>query len=292
MNFSEENVPAELIAAAKRSDVVPLIGAGFSKQADASVPNWTQLLELLYDYAAAQDHITATERTEISRLVEDGRFLMAAQELRERIPDAEFFALMDEAFADIDVGGSSVHRLLWDLKPSLVMTTNYDKLIENSYAKEFGEVPRLFMYDEGDGLQRQIQAGRLNMQPPMIFKLHGTIDRPDETILTEREYRVLLYRQPGYRLVLSGIFLTKVVLMLGFSGDDPELMRLLEQTRESLKYQGSPDFAFMPLVSGSVAARRLRDDFGIRVISYSPSDPSHPELAEFLEFLVAERKAA
>lgn len=291
MDFSEENVPAELIAAVKRGDVVPLLGAGFSKQSDPSIPNWRELLEKLYSYAADNGHITPEERTEISGLVARGRYLMAAQELRVKIPDSEFFSLMDETFAKADVTPSKAHPLLWALRPSLVMTTNYDRLIENSYAKQFGEVPRLFLYDQSDGLQRQIQGGRLNVQPPMIFKLHGTIDRPDELILTERDYRRLLYRLPGYRLVLSGIFLTKAVLMLGFSGDDPELMRLLEQHSEALKYQASPDYAFMPADGGSVAARRLREDFGVQVIGYVPS-PGHPELVEFLEFLASVRRLA
>jgi hypothetical protein len=288
VDFSDENVPAELIAATRRGDVIPLLGAGFSKQAITSVPNWRELLIRLYDYAADQGHISPEERIEIQELVAAGRFLTAAQELRERIPASEFFNLMDDAFADLDVGTSAAYPLLWELHPSLVMTTNYDKLIENSYAKEFAQVPRLFLYDEADGLQRQIQAGRLSSQPPMIFKLHGTIDRPDELILTERDYRRLLYRQPGYRLVLSGLFLTKVVLMLGFSAEDPELLRLLEQSRESLKYQGSPDFALMPK-SGSVASRRLRDDFGVRIVPYEPSDDSHPEIVDFLRFLVSVR---
>src|SRR4051812_15409091 len=137
MEFSEENVPADLIAAVKRGDVVPLIGAGFSKQADGNIPNWTQLLQRLYEYAADQGHITAAQRTEISELVVAGRYLTAAQELRERIPASEFFSLMDESFGDVDVTPSQVHPLLWALQPALVMTTNYDRLIENSYAKEF-----------------------------------------------------------------------------------------------------------------------------------------------------------
>jgi hypothetical protein len=289
MDFSEENVPAELIAAVKRGDVVPLLGAGFSKQADPSLPNWQELLKTIYSYAADNGYITPEERTEISELVKGGRYLMAAQELRGRIPDSEFFSLMDEAFAKSDVTPSKAHPLLWALRPSLVMTTNYDRLIENSYAKEFGEVPRLFLHDQAEALQRQIQGGRLNVQPPMIFKLHGTIDRPDELVLTERDYRRLIYRLPGYRLVLSAIFLTKVVLMLGFSADDPELLRLLEQHSEALKYQASPDYAFMPSEGNSVAAKRLRGDFGVQVIGYVPS-PGHPELVEFLQFLVNVRK--
>lgn len=285
MPFSESDVPAELIAAVKRGDVVPLIGAGFSKQVDSAVPNWTELLAKFYDYAADQGHITAEQRLEIKEMVERGRFLVAAQELREQVPDSEYFVLIDQLFSDRDVGASAVHDLLWQLRPALVMTTNYDRFIENSYAKRFGGVPTVFLYDSAEGLQRQIQAGRLSAQPPMIFKLHGSIDRPDSIVLSEREYRGLIHRQPGYRLVLSGIFLTKVVLMLGFSGDDPELLRLLESSRDALKYQSTPDLAFMSLDPQSVQARRLRDDFGVRVIPYEAT-AGHPELVDFLRFLV------
>ena len=107
-------------------------------------------------------------------------------------------------------------------------------------------------------------------------------------VLSERDYRELIHRSPGYRIVLSAIFVNYVVLMLGFSLDDPELRLLLETHRESLKYRSSPDFLFLPESGANDIQRgRLREDFGVQVISYEPSN-GHSEVPELINRLVGE----
>jgi len=119
----------------------------------------------------------------------------------------------------------------------------------------------------------------------VIFKLHGTIDQVDDIILSERDYRKLLYEQPGYRLVLSAIFLTHAVVFLGFSFGDPELRLLLERHRESLKHRSSPDYILLPSESvTSVEKRRLREDFGLQVMTYEATQ-GHPEVHTFVSHL-------
>lgn len=91
----------------------------------------------------------------------------------------------------------------------------------------------------------------------------------------------MLFHNPGYRAVLSAIFITHAVVILGFSLKDRGLLLLLESPRDSLKHRASPDFVLMPTKEvGKVEARRPREDFGIQVINYGAS-PSHPELLQF-----------
>ena len=209
---------------------------------------------------------------------------MAAEHLSSVYPGDAWLTFLEDKFRSTGIAASEAHMSLWKLEPSLVITTNYDQLIENSYAKQFGEVPTVMTYRQADVMQRAIQAGRLSQTPPMIFKIHGSIDVPSEVVLTERQYRDLIYRQPGYRLVLSTLFMARVVLMVGFSVDDPELLLLLENHRDALKYQSSPDFAFLDLPVASVKAKRLREDFGIQVVPFEATD-GYPEVGEFIEFL-------
>jgi hypothetical protein len=75
--------------------------------------------------------------------------------------------------------------------------------------------------------------------------------------------------------------------MIGFSGTDPELRLLLETSREYLKYQAHPDYIFLSDGLSSIEERRLREDFGLEVIPYHPSDPSHSEVLEFVNFLAS-----
>ncbi|HEV2755583.1 MAG TPA: SIR2 family protein [Actinomycetota bacterium] len=288
MPFDPADVPAQLVVSLRAGDVVPLIGAGFSKQADSSVPSWTDLLMQMTQYVSDQGYVDPDVRVQIEELIGKGQFLMAAQHLVSVFPGDEYLSFLEAKYRS-DAAPSSAHTLLWELQPRLVLTTNYDRFLERSFAQHFNDAPTVFTYKQAEAIQRDLQSGRLSSQTPVIFKVHGTIDAPAETILTESQYRQLIYREPGYRLVLSALFLTRVILMIGFSAEDPELRLVLENQRESLKYLSAPDYAFMPIPRDSVLAQRLRQDFGVQVIPYEASD-GHPEVSQFLQFLADEIK--
>ncbi len=74
--------------------------------------------------------------------------------------------------------------------------------------------------------------------------------------------------------------------MIGFSFSDRELTLLFESIRDSLKYRTHPDYIFLAEgETGPVEARRWREDFGLEVIPYTLSDPSRPEVWQFVEAL-------
>lgn len=284
MPFDPSIVPAALIAAVRRHEVVPLIGAGLSKQASGDIPNWRELLTSMLEKASDEGWVEPDERVEVLNLVKSDRYLMAAEHLASKFPGDAYLSFLEEKFRASGIRPSDAHAQLWRLEPSLVLTTNYDRIIENSYAVKYGEVPNVLTYRQADALQRALQGGQLNSKPPLIFKIHGSIEVPSDLILTERQYRELIYRQPGYRLVLSALFITRTILMIGFSVDDPELRLLLEAQRDALKYLSSPDYAFLSMSNSSVTARRLREDFGVQVVPYE-SSPGHPEVPAFLKYL-------
>ena len=288
MPFDHSDVPVELVEAARRRDLVLLVGAGFSKQADTTFPTWGEFLEQLVAEGRARKYLSATEARETRTLAREGQFLMAAEHVRRSFPTDAFRAQLRTVFGKRTADVSEAHRALLRLNPALVLTTNFDHLVEDAYAKVHGLTPDVWTYASSGEVQRAIQAGALNGDRPVIFKIHGTVSDPGGIILSEDGYRQLLFREPGYRMVLSAIFLTKTVLMLGFSFGDPELRLLLESHRDALKHASGPDYAFMPRpAGGKVQTQRLREDFGLHVIPYQPAD-GHPEVAEFLNYLATQ----
>ncbi len=289
MPFDPNVVPPRLIEAAKKQNLIPLIGAGISRQAGAGFPNWNELLLQMKERAVVRGYINQTEAQEIEQMISRGQSLMAAEGLRYSLPSDEYETILEEQFNPPNVQPAEVHKALFRLRPPLILTTNYDRLLEDGYAQEFQRAPQVITHRDAVMAQRYLQSGRLTPDRPLIFKIHGTIDQPDSIVLSERDYRELMYRQPGYWLVLSAIFLTKVILMLGFSFADVELKLLLEELRESLKHRSHPDYIYLPGTSvGSVETRRLREDFGVEVIPYDAT-PGHPEVLEFINFLIEQK---
>jgi len=293
MPIELDKLPASLVRAAETGSLVPFVGAGVSRQAQVkgtkAFPNWTEMLHELIDLGEEEGDITAEEKAEILDLIARGKFLMAAQAVRSAITPDAFETYIQSRFAPADARPGKIHQCLFKLQPTLVLTTNYDRLLEDAYSRTHKMAPETVTWKDAAVVQRHLQSRKQWPDRPLIFKLHGSTASPGDAILAELDYRHLLYREPGYRMVLSAIFLTRVVLMIGFSFADPELMTLVEALREAMKHGSSPDYLVLPKgEKGKVEKRRLRDDFGIRVIEYEAS-PGHPELIQLIEYLAQVR---
>ncbi len=284
MPIDLSKIPPKLLEAAQTRRLIPFVGAGISAQSGVDYPNWRQLLERLREAALAQELISGEEDQEIQQLLDHRQFLMAAEELRFRLPIDEYESLLIDQFDPDDAVPAEVHRQMFRLNPPLILTTNYDRLLEDAFASRHERAATVYSYRAAVSVQRLLQSGNRSGRP-VIFKLHGTIDEVEGIILSERDYRQLLYENPGYRIVLSAIFLTHVVIFLGFSFGDPELRLLLEQHRESLKHRSYPDYILLASTSAtSIERRRLREDYGLQVITYEATE-GHPEVHEFVSYL-------
>lgn len=271
-----------LTEAASDGRLVLFIGAGISKQAESKesdiLPNWPELIKEITSIAVDQGTIDANDEAVIERWIGEGKYLVAAQALKERIESNLFETFMRSRFQrNIEPG--RIHRSLFKLRTPLIMTTNYDLLLEEAYAQVFGREASAFTPRHSNYVLRSLKA-TYEQDSPVIFKLHGTILEPESIVLGERDYYRLIYRQPNYRLALRMIFMTKVVLMLGFSFSDPDIADVMAEGMS-----GGGDFIVLPKgKKDRLEMRRLRSTFGVEVIEYEPSD-GHPELVELVEYL-------
>jgi hypothetical protein len=135
IDFSPLYRRAEAISHAYQSgNLVFFLGAGASKAFQPEFPSWPQLLrEVLADTQTE----TAEDRAEIRRLIEGGRYLLAAEALKR-------FAEVDRVDRDdaIDRKVSAIleRKILMDGDPILqlgvldfatpIVTTNYDTILE------------------------------------------------------------------------------------------------------------------------------------------------------------------
>jgi hypothetical protein len=120
-------------------------------------------------------------------------------------------------------------------------------------------------------------------ESPLIFKIHGTVLEPRNIVLTEDDYHKLIYRQILYRSALRSIFMTKVILMLGFSFSDADVREVILDAGAGFPITGN----YIVLPKGekeSFEKRRLERKFGFQVIEYEASD-SYSELLELVEYL-------
>lgn len=177
---------------------------------------------------------------------------------------------------------SPLHEAIWRLNQRLIVTTNYDKLLEDSYAKynkQSTRFPDVFVLSDNSILKV------FRTQDDAIVKLHGTIDKPEDIILTRSDYVQGAFSSAAYENFLFSMMTNYTVIFIGFSFTDPWVLQIIEKAH-FLSKANRPHYAFM---KGPVA-QRIKDIQrtvrGVSVIEY-PGDGDHGALPPLLAKLAA-----
>jgi hypothetical protein len=271
-------IPKKLIESYKRGSFGIFVGSGLSRA--SGLPDWKQLLDELIDLA--QEMIPSERVIEMRKLSKDSsKYLMLAEELREVLA-SDLQKHIKNRFDNKMLQPSDVLTSLVRLNYKFIITTNYDTLIEKAFVKVFGDIPNTLTYKDAATINYNIINGE-----KFILKAHGDArSAPSEIILTEKDYRNIIFRAKGYQSVLHVLFSTCNVLFLGASLRDPELNLLLGYIH-NIFHGGSPDhFALINKDElTKVEEDRWRKDYNINIIPYDPKD-DHQEVGLFVETLL------
>lgn len=202
---------------------LPLIGAGFSKNASVphgAMPSWVEpgdrLAQDLAQFVSSSplDAISAFEH-------EYGRT-----------------KLIERLHAELHIGDATpgtAHNAFVGIPFDLVATTNFDPLLEHAYAT--AGTPCLPLVDEE-------QLALENPYPgPRLFKIHGDIHRPSSLVLTERDYDEYARRRPLLTTFLASLLISRTLILVGYSLDDPDLRQVIGLVRERLGPMRQPVYA-------------------------------------------------
>ena len=280
-------VPDDLVDAVVRRRAVLFAGAGISRAevpgkgggVEQYLPSWGGLLIVLIDRAVKKAQLVPSEAAKLRRAVKDRKYLFVAEAVRRKLGARDYDEALEELFRDPNLKPTKRHTLITQIPWSAVLTTNYDKLIESAYALT-GPIPPTYTFDSSPDLISALSHNRF-----FVLKAHGDIDRKDTVVLSERDYRDLVYHSPGYRAALNTLFITKTVLFVGASLTDPDVTLVLESISETFGGKGPHHYALLPRrEAGDTESDHWRDFFGIRLLQYSASK-GHPEVDEFLDQL-------
>lgn len=273
-------VPDELREDVAKDRCAVFVGAGLS--VGAGYPTWESLLVMLIERGRTKDMIDDQKKDELEAMVgTPGKWLMVAQELMDAYEEGPFHNELSAIFDEVAASPTDAHKTITQIEFSFVVTTNYDQLIENSYFPKFSRIPKIFTHQDKADFADSLWKGEF-----FILKAHGSLDRKSTIILTEKDYRRVIYSSPGYRALLAAIFTTKTVLFVGASLSDPEIQLLLGSLHDSFQGSGQTHYAFVPNTDFSeTEAAHWRKNYNVRCLVYEPS-AGHPELVAFLQSLV------
>jgi SIR2-like domain len=281
MAFDPNAIPPALIKSYLEGKCGFFIGAGVSR--GAGLPDWRGLLLQMVDRAVSTHLVDKTKATECRKLADDpNKYLMLAEEMKEVLGGVEFKTVIEEVFIHHRHRPTTVHELLVRLKhKKLILTTNYDMLIENAFVNDRIR-PLVYKYYEAHAIQRSLFKREF-----FVLKAHGDAETaPEQIILTERDYRRILYREPGYQSALQSIFTMYSIILIGSALVDPELRLLLNYINAAFPEGGVPHYALMSDKNISqTESGRLLKDYNMRIIPISPKN-NYRDIETFLQVLV------
>jgi len=262
--------PKDLIDQLQSGSVTPFIGSGFS--IPSGVPSWLSLLNGLVDELG--EHPIAAE---IRELLDDGDLSSIAAPALYKLLSSEF-ALRQ--YVQQRLGQpwkpNQYHAALASLPSDVVITTNWDNLIERTYEDAGINIHKIWT----DAHLAHFNA----RQSVQVIKIHGTLDDISSIVFTQDQYEN--YRS-GHKYLynfLSNSMLTETFLFLGFSLNDPNVRSLLEAIASDL--EGIPRQHYAVLTEPDRATKETLKRLGVHVINVPENGDRTRALVQWLNGLV------
>jgi uncharacterized protein DUF4062/SIR2-like protein len=205
----------ELVAAVADRSAVLLVGAGVSLQ--AGLPSAAAFIAAMEEGIREVDprYQPTSSGSRFFAVATDFESLLGGDRLTRAVS-----RLVAPAFIE---GPTRAHRTAVALF-DLVVTTNYDELLEQAAASDGGAFAVLAGEEDNVSLE-----GRT------IVKLHGTISRPDTLVLTEAQLAASDAAQSAVRQELQDQLRRRPLVTVGSSLRDPSLIRFLESCGSELR---------------------------------------------------------
>lgn len=238
--------------------VVPFVGAGFSKNATVptgmTILDWDGLGRAIasyipnYEYTNAIDALSLFE-TEFSRtkLIE-----VIAKELKINF-----------------IKPGKAHRAFCALNFEAICTTNFDFLIEQALTES--ATPFSTIVSE-DRLPINIQ------EKTKVIKMHGDFNHPEHMVITEDDYDCFLDKNKILATYISNMFITKTLLLVGYSLDDYDIRSLWKMIGSRLGKLHSP--AYVVLVGANPLEVSKFERRNIKVINLPGDKKNYSAILE------------
>lgn len=273
----DDGIPGPLADACRNWDCVLYAGAGLSAQ--AGLPLWNECVRRIVawtsQYGLASANVADSALAELS----SGQTGAAADRLAEALeaqPDALHNYLRQRFRVTTEL--SAAHQLIKQIDFPALLTTNFDNLLDRTFPYSGGRV-----YTARDCEALAKTAARRDF---FILKPFGDLEEPDTVRLGPAQCGEAIQSNPACCDFIEQLLQLRTFLFIGASleGIEADLGYLALQAPIERKH-----YALIPDTGNSwkATAERLGRRYGIQVLTYTPSSPSHPEVVDFLNKLYA-----
>lgn len=249
-----------IIEAKKNNKLAFFIGAGFSKNSETDlkkIPLWSDLINDLKKSLGVENETD---------------YLKIAQLYYLQYGEYQYFNKLKKYF-DVDLKPSRVHEKLFDILPSLIVTTNWDSLLEQTAFNE--------------GLTYDVITNDIDLVKSRYFhkiiKMHGDFQHHN-IVFKEDDYLKYSEEFPLIENYLKSILSTYVVVFIGYSYSDVDL-KLITKWIETKSEVTPPKFLFSMKFNNAEANYLRNHGIQLLVPNNTESYKVSNVLIQFLEMI-------
>lgn len=238
------------------------VGAGVSKS--SNLPDWSELISNI--------------KKELGINKEESDYLKIAQLFYLSCGEAVYYQRLKDYFPE-NIEPTIIQKLIFDLKPANIITTNWDNLLEKT-AQANG-----FIYDVVSRDEHLVQSKLQNH----IIKMHGDF-RDNNIVFKEDDYINYKNNFPLIENYVKSILSTNAILFLGYSYSDINLKQITKWIQNNSTV--IPPM-FLVVFKEDKNQSKYLENFGIKTIVIKNEDISFGldsysnKLATFLRDLIA-----
>lgn len=290
------STPLRLSHEARSGNLVPFVGAGISMNvmSKSQAPlfcSWRNLFQKIAE--RVREHGNILLATQITNTVSEGTighaevYKVIAQQAKLYLGLHAWNKLLKESFFgndDIlslcDDSSLAVPRAVWELGSQLIITTNYDNVLEAASGTNSLSITNRHEKE----LSRM--SDYTSSRRKTVWHMHGSIDHADSIILDSDSYTEYKDTLNRFRLEFQSLAESKTLVFLGCSMTDQDLVELLDSIYKKI---GKKHYA----ICAADHAKELREKLNsplrdcLHFVEYTPDTQtqSNPHSAPLLAIL-------
>lgn len=240
------------------------VGAGVSKS--SKLPSWSDLIGMIKSDLSISDNETD--------------YLKIAQLFYLSCGKTVYYQKIKTFFPE-NIEPTVIQKLIFDLKPANIITTNWDILLEKT-ARDYG-----YIYDVISKDEHLVQSELENH----IIKMHGDF-RDNNIVFKEDDYINYKNNFPLIENYVKSILSTNTILFLGYSYSDINLKQITKWIQNNSKIMPP---MFLVVFKEDKNQNKYLENFGIKTIVINEEDTSFGldnysnKLATFLTHLNSDK---
>jgi len=249
-------VPQTLLDDLAENKVVPVVGAGFSKNAilpkGCSMPDWNQLGKKVGEYIPNYEYLNAIDSLSL---------------FESYFSRVKLIEILNNELHINDIVPGDAHFSFCNLFLDTICTTNFDFLIEEALKKI--KRPHSVIVSE-----KQLSINTYDSTK--LIKLHGDFNHPEQLVITEEDYDCFIERNKILATYIANMFITKTILLIGYSFEDIDTRNIWKIVQERLGKLARP--AYVVLVDANPIEISRFERRNIRVINLKGEKADYPSI--------------